>query len=206
MRKTFLFPSNNGQNLVFANSFVSKRTRFALVYWEAVPTRSECTTMREVMFTFDMSISLLKCTCEIDTFSYIFLFINFINTANVAGLVFLLNVNYLFFTMRHSFLRYLRYDTTIAFEILVLRLDHCVYDRQRGSIYTRRSFKSFKRQSVSKTNWNVQVKLKWLEARFARNHYQMFERSIDCSSSVMTSGSCSAFSIIIAIIEKRFRV
>lgn len=113
MRKTFLFPSNNGQNLAFSNSFVSKRTRFALVYWEAVPTRSECTTMREVMFTFDMSISLLKCTCEIDTFSYIFLFINFINTANVAVLVFLLNVNYLFFTMLYSLLRYLRYDTSL---------------------------------------------------------------------------------------------
>ena len=131
------------------------------------------------MFTFDMSISLLKCTCEIDTFPYIFLFINFINTANVAVLVFLLNVNYLFFTMlTHSSDIW---EMILACEILVLRFDHCVYDRQRGSIYTRRSFKSFKRQSVSKTNWNVQVKLKWLEARFARNHYRMKSLSNDRS-------------------------
>ena len=135
IRKTFLFPSNNGQNLAFANSFVSKRTRFALVYWEAVPTRSECTTMREVMFTFDMSISLLKCTCEIDTFSYIFLFINFINTANVAILVFLLNVNYLFFTMLYSFLRYLRYDTSLRNIGFTFR-SLCLWSSARINIHT----------------------------------------------------------------------
>lgn len=159
MRKTFLFPSNNGQNLAFSNSFVSKRTRFALVYWEAVPTRSECTTMREVMFTFDMSISLLKCTCEIDTFSYIFLFINFINTANVAVLVFLLNVNYLFFTMLYSFLRYLRYDTSLRNIGFTFR-SLCLWSSARINIHTGGALKVlsgslFQKQiGTSKSSWS----------------------------------------------------